>query len=46
MENGEENEESIDDEGNNVGKCCKGEGHSAPGTKISGIKKQMNKLKT
>ena len=30
VENGEENEESIDDEGNNVGKCCKGKGHSAP----------------
>ena len=30
VENGEENEESIDDESNNVGKSCKGEGHSAP----------------
>ena len=30
VENGEENEESIDDESNNVGKSCKSKGHSAP----------------
>ena len=29
VENGEENEESIDDESNNVGKSCKSKGHSA-----------------
>ena len=30
VENREENEESIDDESNNVGKSCKSKGHSAP----------------